>query len=214
MEFDIGKHIGAVTREVVSGERDGKETKIVVAGRGFDSDIADTWDALTNAERIPRWFSPVSGDLRLGGRYQIQGNAGGTILICEPPRLLELSWEFGGGVSWVRVTLDEPEPGRTRLHLEHIAYPDAEFVKFWDQFGPGAVGVGWDLSLLGLAEHLQSGWDKPPETDTEWIRTDNYKGFVIGCSNGWRDAAIAHGEDADAATGAAERTAGFYTGGA
>ena len=89
MQFDIGRHIGAVTREVVSGERDGRETKIVVAGRGFDSDIADTWDALTNAERIPRWFLPVSGDLRLGGRYQIEGNAGGTITRCEPPRLLD-----------------------------------------------------------------------------------------------------------------------------
>ena len=31
-------------------------------------------------ERIPRWFLPVSGDLRLGGRYQLEGNAGGEVL--------------------------------------------------------------------------------------------------------------------------------------
>ena len=32
--------------------------------------------------------SPISGDLRLGGRYQLQGNAGGEILVCEPPQHL------------------------------------------------------------------------------------------------------------------------------
>ena len=59
--------------------------------------------------------------------------------------------------------------------------------------------------FLGLAEHLESGWDKPPETDTEWTASDNYKAFVAGSSDGWRDAAIASGEDAEAARGAAER---------
>src|SRR5882724_8555264 len=29
------------------------------------------WDAMTNAERIPRWFLPISADLRLSGRYQL-----------------------------------------------------------------------------------------------------------------------------------------------
>ena len=43
------------------------------------------WDACTDPERIGRWFLPVSGDLRLGGRYQLEGNAGGEILRCEPP---------------------------------------------------------------------------------------------------------------------------------
>ena len=43
------------------------------------------WDAVTSAERIPRWFLPISGDLRLGGRYQLEGNAGGEVLECAPP---------------------------------------------------------------------------------------------------------------------------------
>lgn len=37
------------------------------------------WDACTDPERIPRWFLPISGDLRLNGRYQLEGNAGGAI---------------------------------------------------------------------------------------------------------------------------------------
>jgi len=213
MEFDVARHVGAIARQVVAGERDDKPTRIVLAGRRFDTGIADAWDALTSAERIPRWFAPVTGDLRLGGRYQIQGNAGGTITECEPPRRLALTWEFGGGVSWVAVTLTEEEGGATHLELDHTAVVDAEFGKFWDQFGPGAVGVGWDLSLLGLAEHLESGWNKPPETDTEWVASDNYKAFVAGSSSGWRDAALAFGEEAEAARGAAERTVAAYTAG-
>lgn len=212
MEFDVARHIGAITRKVVNGEREGKPTRIVVAERSFNTDIDDAWDALTSAERIPRWFLPVSGELKLGGRYQLQGNAGGTIEQCEPPRRLAVTWEFGGGVSWVTVGLSEAAGGTTRLVLEHIAIIDSQFEGFWGQFGPGAVGVGWDLSLLGLAEHVENGWDKPPETDTEWVKSDNYKSFARGSSTNWRDASIAYGTDAQAATEAGDRTTEFYGG--
>jgi uncharacterized protein YndB with AHSA1/START domain len=213
MEFDVARHIGALTRKVVSGERDGQPTRIVVAGRSFATDIDDAWDALTSAERIPRWFSPVEGELKRGGRYQIKGNAGGTITECEPPRRLALSWEFGGNTSWVHVTLSEEAGGSTRLELQHEAIVDPQSEGFWTQFGPGAVGVGWDLSFLGLAEHLETGWDKSPETDTEWTKTDNYMRFAQSSSDAWRDASIAYGTDPAAAGEAADRTARFYKGG-
>ena len=212
MEFDVPRHIGAITREVVDGERGGMPTRIVRAGRSFSTDIDDTWDALTNPTRIPRWFSPVSGELKPGGRYQIQGNAGGTIEECEPPRRLALTWEFGGGVSWVKVNLTEEAGGTTRLDLEHAAPLDEKSEEFWKQYGPGAVGIGWDLSLLGLAAHLEQGWDKPPETDTEWVKSDNYKEFARGSSTNWRDASIAYGTDVGGATEAADRTTQFYGG--
>ena len=54
----------------------------------YDTTLDDLWDACTNAERIPRWFLPVSGELRDGGRYQLEGNAGGTIERCDPPTRL------------------------------------------------------------------------------------------------------------------------------
>ncbi|HEY0627782.1 MAG TPA: SRPBCC family protein [Sphingomicrobium sp.] len=209
MEFDVSRHIGAITRQVVDGERDGKPTRIVRASRSFRTDIDDTWDAVTNPARIPRWFSPVSGNLKPGGRYQIEGNAGGTIEECDPPRRLSLTWEFGGGVSWVAVNLVE-EAGGTRLELEHMAPLDDKSEEFWNQYGPGAVGIGWDLSFLGLAEHLEHGWDKPPETDTEWVKSDNYKAFARGSSTSWRDASIAYGTETQAATEAADRTTQFY----
>jgi hypothetical protein len=39
----------------------------------YPASQSDLWDAVTNADRIPRWFLPVSGDLRLGGHYQLEG---------------------------------------------------------------------------------------------------------------------------------------------
>ncbi|MEZ5138897.1 MAG: hypothetical protein R2711_09075 [Acidimicrobiales bacterium] len=58
-----------VEREVRTGERDGQATRIVVARRRYGTDVDDLWTALTDLERLPRWFLPVSGDLREGGTY-------------------------------------------------------------------------------------------------------------------------------------------------
>ena len=135
MKIDIAATLGAVTREIASREHEGRPARVLVAARTYDTGIDDLWDALTNAERLPRWFLPISGDLRLGGRYQLKGNAGGEIRTCEPPRHLAVTWEYGGQASWVTVRLVEEAAGRTRLELEHVAHVDD---KFWDQYGPGA----------------------------------------------------------------------------
>lgn len=97
--MDPHKLFGATARIVRHTERDGKPAKAVVASRSYDTSASDLWDALTNAERIPRWFMPVEGDLRLGGRYQLKGNAGGAVTRCDAPKHLSLTWEFGGDVS-------------------------------------------------------------------------------------------------------------------
>jgi uncharacterized protein YndB with AHSA1/START domain len=204
--------VSAVTREVASGEREGEQTRVVIATRSFATGIEDAWDALTSAERIPRWFLPISGELRVGGRYQLEGNAGGEILECQPPTRLAATWEFGGGISWIVVTLAD-ENGSTQLRLEHTARIDEQSLAFWDQFGPGAVGVGWDLSLLGLAEHLERGFTKSPETELEFSASEEGKAFIAGSSDGWRAASVAFGTDPTAAADAAQRTTAFYTGG-
>src|SRR5262245_41040376 len=97
--------IGAVTRALHDTERDGRPARALVATQTYDAPLEDVWDAVTSPERLPRWFLPVSGDLVVGGRYQLEGNAGGTVLACEPPRALSVTWEYGGEVTWVDVTL-------------------------------------------------------------------------------------------------------------
>src|SRR5215469_9209234 len=122
MNIDPAAYVGAVIREVKSREHLGRPARVVIATRRYDTEIDDLWDAVTNPERIPRWFLPISGDLKLGGRYQLEGNAGGEITHCEPPRLLSVTWEFGGGTTWLTVTLADDPAGGTRLELEHIAH--------------------------------------------------------------------------------------------
>src|SRR5690242_2732923 len=150
--IDVVHQINAVQRRVGARTMEAGEARTVVVSQAYDAAIEDVWDACTSAERIPRWFLPVSGDLRLGGRYQLEGNAGGTIERCDPPKGFTATWEFGGKVSWIEVRLTADAETGTRFELEHIAHVDDH----WDEFGPGAVGVGWDGALLGLAGHLAS----------------------------------------------------------
>jgi uncharacterized protein YndB with AHSA1/START domain len=208
MTDDIARLIGAVTREVRNETYEGKTAKVVVASRVYDTSIDDLWDAITNAERLPRWFLPVEGELKLGGRYQLKGNAGGTITRCEPPRELAMTWEFGGGVSWVEITLREEGEG-THLRLRHIAHPE----EHWDKFGPGAVGVGWELGLMGLGKHIANpGSALSHDAEEAWSISPEGKRFIRGSSDGWRDADIAGGAEAAHAREVAERTRKFYSG--
>ena len=209
MALDVTRIIGAATREVTSREKDGAPARVIVATRSYDTSMDDLWDALTTAERIPRWFLPISGDLRLGGRFQLEGNAGGEIVRCEPPRRLGLTWGMHGQVSWVDVELTEDERGGTHLRLEHTAHvPD----ELWDQYGPGAVGCGWDSALLGLDQLFATNASVSPKEAAAWVATVEGKSFMRQSSDAWCAASIAAGTDPGAARAAAARTTAAYTG--
>jgi uncharacterized protein YndB with AHSA1/START domain len=208
MQIDIAKQLGAVAREVASREYEGKPARVVVVAQTYQTTPDDLWEAITTAERLPRWFSPVTGDLTLGGRFQIQGNASGTVLVCEPPKHLKITWEFGGDTSWVEVRIEPAAPGSARLTLEHIAYESDH----WKQFGPGATGVGWDLAVMGLDRHIESGAGTIAADGMAWMMSDEGKSFMAQCSEAWREAAIAGGADPEAAKAAADRTTAAYTG--
>lgn len=198
---------GLVTREVRSGSRDGTPTKIAIARRTYPTDRADLWNALTSAERLPRWFLPISGDLQVGGHYQLEGNAGGVVEGCEEPESFAVTWEMGPMVSWLTVTLT-PADGGTTLELLHEAPVDPDF---WEQFGPGAVGVGWDLALMGLGLHIESGEPVDHETGEQFPLTPTGLEFTRACATGWADAAVGDGDEPGAAHEAAARTVAFYT---
>ena len=209
MTIDVAGIIGATTRELTTRDHEGRPARVLVATRVYDTTEEDLWDALTNPERIPRWFLPVEGDLRPGGTYQLKGNAGGQIIRCDAPRHLALTWGMHGQVSWVNVDLSPESSGGIRLRLEHIAHvPD----ELWDQFGPGAVGVGWDQPLLGLGQYVSTGRSLDPRTFMAWVSSDEGRSFVRGSSDAWCEASMAAGTDAASARAAAERTRAFYTG--
>jgi uncharacterized protein YndB with AHSA1/START domain len=207
--IDVMHEINAIERRVGSRVLPAGEARIVTLSRTYAAPVEDVWDACTNPERIPRWFLPVSGELRAGGRYQLEGNAGGTIERCDPPSGFAATWENGGEVSWIELRLSPAADGRTRFELEHIAHVNDEL---WLQFGPGAVGVGWDLAALGLATYLASGQSQVPQEVAAWNQSDEARRFMAASSQKWRAASIAAGTDSTEAHAAADRTTAFYTG--
>jgi uncharacterized protein YndB with AHSA1/START domain len=168
--IEVTEQINAVRREVGTRVVEAGELRTATLTRTYAAAVADVWDACTNPERIARWFLPVSGDLRAGGHYSLEGNASGTIERCEPPSAVDATWEAGGHTSRVELRI-APEPdGRARLTLAHIGHAD----DLWDQFGPGAVGVGWDGAVLGLTLHLSDPESRP---DPAWPASEEARRF-------------------------------------
>ena len=201
-------HLGAVERSVSSLERDGQPARAVTISRSYATTVEDLWDAVTNGQRIPRWFLPISGELEPGGHYQLEGNAGGEITACQLMSHFALTWEFGDDVSWVEVSLSDEGAGSARLTLEHTAH----LSEHWDDYGPGATGVGWELGLMGLAVHLEQPAEPMPD-EAAFAASPQGKALIAGSSDAWAQAAIAAGAEPEAARAAAGRTTAFYTGG-
>ncbi len=207
MDFNVEKSLAAVARSVSLLTRDGQLAAAVALSRSYETTIADLWDAVTNGERIPRWLSPISGELRLGGRYQLEGNAGGAITACEPPTHFALTWEFGGDISRVEVRISEDGMRRARLALTHVS----RVSEHWDEYGPSAVGIGWELGMLALDWHIEQP-DEPKPDEAAFVARDDVKAFIRDSSERWGQAAVEAGMERDAAQAAARRTAAFYTG--
>ena len=206
--IDVSHQINAARRAVGSRTLEAGEARTVIISQTYGAEVDDVWDACTNPERLPRWFLPVSGSLELGGSYQLEGNAGGTVERCDPPNGFAATWEYGGEVSWIELRLSAEPNGGTRFELEHISHVDDER---WAEFGPGAVGVGWDLALIGLATHLSTGAPVNPAEFAAWSTSADGLRFMTFSSEGWRDANIAVGADSAAAHAAADRTTAAYT---
>jgi uncharacterized protein YndB with AHSA1/START domain len=210
IEIDVDHQINAVGRNLGTRTIDVGAAHVVTVSQAYDTDPADLWDAVTDIERIPRWFLPISGDLQLGGSYQLEGQAGGTILTCDPPKNFTATWEFGGKVSWIDVSITRDGPDRARLVLEHIM-PAADD-EIWRQFGPGAVGMGWDSMLLGLALHLATGEAIDPSFGQQWVGTENGRRFMALSGDAWYEVNVAFGTDPAAARAMADSCVAAYLG--
>ncbi|MEO1087710.1 MAG: SRPBCC family protein [Acidobacteriota bacterium] len=215
--MDFKRALGAEFRAVREVDHGGQPARAVEGTRFYLTEPEDLWHALTDPERLPRWFLPITGELRLGGRFQLEGHAGGTIKRCDPPRLLEVTWEYGGNVSWVELRL-APEKGGARLTLVHTMLKDEESEAHWATYGPGATGVGWDLALFGLGLHLESGnsgaggAESVRKASDAWLASEAGKTFIRARADEWGSAHVAGGENAEVAAAMAAQTAKFYTG--
>jgi uncharacterized protein YndB with AHSA1/START domain len=143
--IDILEQIKAIHRQVSQSG----ESVSVLLRRTYQAEVEDVWDALTDPDRMRRWFMPISGELKVGGSFQLEGNAGGEILECEPPTRYKVT--FGGPTSLLEVRLAPGAGDTTEFEMEHTVPVELA------GGGAGAlyVGPGWDGALLGLALYLE-----------------------------------------------------------
>lgn len=198
--IDIVKELAAIHREVARRPGDdGPEVVAVRVRRSYPAQIEDVWDAITDPDRLKRWFYPISGELEVGGSFQLEGNAGGDILRCEPPRRLKVT--FGGEASLVEVRLSggADADAETVLELEHTV-PVA-------MAGSGAgalfVGPGWDGALMGLAIFLRGEAVGDP---LEAANSPQVQRFNVQSAHAWAAAVEASG------TATADEVAGALQG--
>jgi uncharacterized protein YndB with AHSA1/START domain len=133
---------------------------VVLIQDRYDTDIEDLWDAITDPDRLVRWYGRVEGDLRPGGQFRVHVEAAdieslGRVDACEPPRRLRVSvretdesYQSGHGVpphdESIEVTLTEAGD-QTDLTIEVHGMP-LEKVAFY--------GVGWQMHAENLATYL------------------------------------------------------------
>jgi uncharacterized protein YndB with AHSA1/START domain len=120
----------------------------------YDTDIDDLWSALTDPERLPRWWGKVDGDLRPGGEFRfaipnaLEGV--GRVDACEPPRQL-----------LVTMRDEDPGPGQpaeTVIEAQLTADGDQTVLVVEERGLPlnllAAYGAGVQIHVENLADYL------------------------------------------------------------
>lgn len=116
---DLMTELAQTSRGPPRGELGNATAHVAELRRQFRAPVADVWDACTDPDRVQRWFLPLSGDLRLGGHFRLEGNAADTIRMCEPPRELQVTWRCGEQFSLATLELASAGDEATELVLRH-----------------------------------------------------------------------------------------------
>ena len=128
----------------------------------YDTDIDDLWSAITDPDRLARWFGEVDGELSLGGEFRVQiadaGERTGQVEACDAPQRLSVttretdeSYRRGQGVppfdaAWdIMLTADGDQ---TVLVLEIRGMPLDKIAFF---------GAGWQIHAEHLAAYILGG---------------------------------------------------------
>lgn len=120
----------------------------------YDTHIDDLWSALTDPERLVRWWGKVEGDLRPGGEFSfvipnaLEGI--GRVDACDPPRQL-----------LVTMRDEEPGPGQpaeTVIEAQLTADGDQTVLVVEERGLPlhllAAYGAGVQIHVENLAAYL------------------------------------------------------------
>src|SRR5215475_12852698 len=122
----------------------------------FDTGIDDLWGALTDPDRLARWYGEVEGDLRLGGEFSLRITLGGPrigrVEACEPPQSLLLAMRD-----------PDPQPGQPAqtVNEARLIAEGAQTRLVWEVRGMPvnllpAYGAGIQIHVEHLADYISS----------------------------------------------------------
>jgi uncharacterized protein YndB with AHSA1/START domain len=199
--------IHAVQRGVGELDASKPQVRTISLSQTFEVARAVLWQTCTYGDQLGKWFLPISGDLRLGGRFEVEDNATGVIEDCQPTRFFSSTWEYDEDVGRIELELAAEGESQTRLIFRHISCVEEAL---WGNFGPGALGIFWDIALMRLAVHLSSESQGVRVDLTDWAASmDGYR-FLLSSSQSWCAANISVGADPVAAQRAADRAMTAY----
>jgi uncharacterized protein YndB with AHSA1/START domain len=138
----------------------------------YDTDIDDLWSAVTDPDRLARWYGEVEGDLRLGGMFRVYLEAAdlegiGRVDACDPPRLLRVttresdeSWRRGSGPPPFEESLEATltaDGVQTILTVEIQGLP-LDKIEYY--------GAGWQIHAENLATYVSQR--EPADAESRW----------------------------------------------
>jgi uncharacterized protein YndB with AHSA1/START domain len=133
----------------------------------FEAGTDDVWSALTDPERLSRWYGEVQGDFREGGEYHASlfasgWEGGGRIVTCEAGRRLVVTGADPGeqSATVTKVTLT-PDGSQTALIWEE---------RGMEVEGVAAYGAGVQIHVEDLAAHL-AGRDRG-DSEARWAELE------------------------------------------
>ena len=192
--IDITNQIDQVDRAVSTRNLDSGEANVATISQSYGTTVEDVWDACTNIERMPRWLMPVTGELRPGGRYQIEGNASGVVERCDPPEPLlappgNSAERSAGSTSHCRARRTAPACCRGHGARRRRAVGAVRPWRRGRRLGLHAAGPG-------AAPVVRRGEDRRKH---ELVGLRRGQAVLAGSSQRWCDAEYLHGADPVAA---------------
>lgn len=111
--------------------------------RTYDSPMTDVWSALTEPDRVSRWFGIWTGDPATGtvelSMSEDEGSTPQTVRVveCQPPTLLVVDLPSPGGIWRLSVSLSASAGDTTLRFTQRLVEP----------YDASSIGPGWHYYL-------------------------------------------------------------------
>jgi uncharacterized protein YndB with AHSA1/START domain len=132
----------------------------------LDAGIDDVWAALTDPDRLVRWYGEVEGELSQGGEFRVRialaGPRTGRVEACDPPQHLLLT-----------MCDPDPQPGQPAQTVieARLTREGARTRLVWEERGMPvdllpAYGAGIQIHVEHLADYIGGG--EPRKVEARW----------------------------------------------